>query len=150
MRVRICLLLASLWIAAESQAAVGVRLITGLTDTGAERWDGSARATGARITKIDPRRFGVDTKADGFWIADLIGATNSWKLSTSDVGEVLPGVPSQRVDESGAQNESTAWTRTDPNLANKRKSGKMKKEWSRHRHAARVCQEKPEYPRVVR
>ncbi|MDQ6700991.1 MAG: hypothetical protein M3Z36_12495, partial [Acidobacteriota bacterium] len=57
-------------------AAVGVRLILGLTDTKTAKWDGSATAEGARITSIEPWRFEAD---------DAVLPNSSWRVSTHNI-----------------------------------------------------------------
>ncbi len=53
LRVFTFIVLASL----PAQAAVGVRLLLGVTDSESAKWDGSVAAKGARITSIEPWRF---------------------------------------------------------------------------------------------
>jgi hypothetical protein len=67
---------------AECRAAVGVRLLLGFTDKSSVKWDGSAAARGARVTKVDPWRFDVVAASDGSPEADSIRGTDSWVLST--------------------------------------------------------------------
>src|SRR5579863_7128448 len=57
-------------------AEVGIRVLLGVTDKEAAKWDGSASVDRGRITRIDPWRF---SKED-----EIIG-TNSWKASTRQV-----------------------------------------------------------------
>jgi hypothetical protein len=73
--LRISLLLALFILTFESRAAVGVRLVMGLTDSDVVRWDGSVAASDARITKLDPWRF------DATPLPDSING-NSWIIST--------------------------------------------------------------------
>jgi hypothetical protein len=54
----------------------GVRVLLGLTDGQSTRWDGSVTVSGARITRIDPWRFGADNEIHG---------DNSWRVSTRPV-----------------------------------------------------------------
>ena len=68
-------------LSAGSHAAVGVRLLMGLTDTGGVVWDGSATVSGGRITKIEPWRFDVETPPNRSPLADSIGGT-FWVMST--------------------------------------------------------------------
>ncbi len=64
-------------LSAGAQAAVGVRVILGLTDKTPTKWDGTVSAKGARITGIEPWRFeGEDA---------LAGGGNSWNLSTHPI-----------------------------------------------------------------
>ena len=65
--------LSVLLMCAAAQAAVGVRLVVGLTDREQTKWDGSVTARDARITAIEPYRFDAD---------DAILAGNAWKMST--------------------------------------------------------------------
>jgi len=57
-------------------AEVGVRVLLGLMDREATKWDGSAAVDRGKIAKIDPWRFGKD---------DAIQADGSWKISTAPV-----------------------------------------------------------------
>jgi hypothetical protein len=59
--------------AVPSPAAVGVRVVLGLTDKNPTKWDGSAVAHGARISKIEGWRFDGD---------DALASGDSWKIST--------------------------------------------------------------------
>ena len=112
MRFRIHLMLAVLATACCSQAAVGVRLILGLTDTNPAPWDGSVAAPGARVSKLEPWRFDVEFAADGTKTADEIRG-NSWKLSTHRVRGFGGGAQPQRVVANGVivwldgENETT-------------------------------------------
>ena len=78
----LCLLL--LLFSTSARAAVGVRLIFGLTDQSETCWDGSVAPGRTRITAIDPWRF------EG---ADALNG-NSWRLSTHPIrlfgGQVGP------------------------------------------------------------
>lgn len=58
---------------ARADAAIGVRVLFGVTDTSEVKWDGSATARGARITSIEPWRFDV---------GDAVVSDNSWQVST--------------------------------------------------------------------
>ena len=58
------------------RADVGVRVLLGMMDRQAEKWDGSASIDRGRISKVDPWRFGKD---------DDIASDGSWKLSTGPV-----------------------------------------------------------------
>ena len=62
-------------LAAQAQAATGVRLLLGLTDKAQVKWDGSVTARGARVTSIDGWRF-----EDG---DDASGA--SWRAQTHPI-----------------------------------------------------------------
>jgi hypothetical protein len=55
MQIRSLIFLAALCI--PSQAAVGVRVIFGLTDQAETKWDGSATARSGHIASIEPWRF---------------------------------------------------------------------------------------------
>ncbi len=57
-------------------AQIGVRVLLGVTDDASVSWDGSVSADGARITRLDPWRFGKE---------DEINPDNSWKISTRPV-----------------------------------------------------------------
>src|ERR1700722_16851272 len=57
-------------------AEVGVRVLLGVTDKEATKWDGSASVDLGRITKTDPWRFSKE---------DLILGASSWKASTAPV-----------------------------------------------------------------
>ena len=53
-----------------AQAAVGVRIIFGLTDRAEVKWDGSVAARGGRIVSIEPWRFeGTDALRGNSWTA---------------------------------------------------------------------------------
>lgn len=56
----------------QAQAAVGVRLILGVTDKQPVKWDGSVSARNARITSLEPWRFMQDDSISG----------TSWRVST--------------------------------------------------------------------
>jgi hypothetical protein len=84
---RILLVLATLGIAVQSQAAVGVRLIMGITDTGLVRWDGSVTATGGQITRIEPRR-GMRAPAPTLWMPS--GNKRSGACATIACGTTAP------------------------------------------------------------
>ncbi|HYL37997.1 MAG TPA: hypothetical protein VEV17_18925 [Bryobacteraceae bacterium] len=73
MRIYSVILLALL--CSNAHAAVGVRVIFGLTDRGETKWDGSASARSGHIAEIEPWRF------EG---ADAIQGT-SWTASTHEV-----------------------------------------------------------------
>ena len=54
----------------DAQAAVGVRVIFGLTDQAEVKWDGSAAARGGHIASIEPWRFeGSDALSGNSWTA---------------------------------------------------------------------------------
>ncbi len=72
MALRFLLLLA---VSASAQAAVGVRLILGLTDQNEAKWDGSAAAERARIVRVDSWRFEGDDAIQG----------SSWTASTHPI-----------------------------------------------------------------
>ena len=57
-------------------AAVGVRVVLGLTDKGETKWDGSAVAHRARITSIEGWRFDGD---------DALTSGDSWRISTHQI-----------------------------------------------------------------
>ena len=57
---------------AQQKRAVGVRILLGMEGKAGDKWDGSATATGARITSVEPWRFDV---------GDAMGPNNSWKAS---------------------------------------------------------------------
>jgi hypothetical protein len=76
------ILAAILGLATEVEAAVGVRLLMGLTDKSSVQWDGSATAAGARIVRIEPWRFDVTVQEDGTAVADVIHGAASWTMST--------------------------------------------------------------------
>ena len=59
--------------AAQAPAAVGVRLLLGVTDTGPVKWDGSVTSRSAKIESVEPWRF------DG---EDRLLSSNSWQAST--------------------------------------------------------------------
>ena len=67
------LLMAAL--AAQAQAATGVRLVLGLTDKAQVKWDGSVTARGARVTSIDGWRFEDGDEATG----------TSWRAQTHPI-----------------------------------------------------------------
>lgn len=69
--ILVCLL--ALSAAARIHAAIGVRLLLGVTDTNEVKWDGSATAHGARIASIEPWRFDI---------GDALSGDNSWQIST--------------------------------------------------------------------
>jgi hypothetical protein len=68
------------------RADVGVRVLLGLMDRTAKKWDGSASIDRGKITKIDPWRFGKD---------DDIASDGSWKVSTAPVLSFLALVQRQ-------------------------------------------------------
>ncbi len=82
MRISIRVLAAVLGITATGHAAVGVRLLMGLTDKSSVKWDGSAAAAGARIVRIEPWRFDVVAQEDGTAVADAIHGMDAWTMST--------------------------------------------------------------------
>ena len=83
MRIRIYILLVALAMTVDSHAAVGVRVLMGLSDTSSVQWDGSAAAQGARITKIDPWRFDAEPQPGGETSdGDSFTGPDSWKLAT--------------------------------------------------------------------
>src|SRR5437773_1155385 len=54
----------------QAQAAVGVRVVFGLTDTSPTKWDGSASVRAGHIAAIEPWRFeGADAVNGNSWIA---------------------------------------------------------------------------------
>ena len=53
-----------------ASAQIGVRVLLGVTDEASVNWDGSVTADGARVTRLDPWRFGKD---------DELNPDNSWK-----------------------------------------------------------------------
>jgi hypothetical protein len=55
------------------EAAVGIRLVLGLTDQNETRWDGAVVAHNARIASIEGWRFDAD---------DALQADHSWRIST--------------------------------------------------------------------
>ena len=59
-----------------ASAQIGVRVLLGVTDEASVSWDGSVTADGARVTRLDPWRFGKD---------DELSLDNSWKISTRPV-----------------------------------------------------------------
>ncbi len=71
--MRIVLLFAAFCL--QAQAAIGVRIIFGLTDRGETKWDGSAAARAGHIASIEPWRF------EG---SDAVQGT-SWTASTHEV-----------------------------------------------------------------
>ncbi|MCP5117442.1 MAG: hypothetical protein GY953_41990, partial [bacterium] len=71
MRILVLLLLPVL----SSAEDLGVRVLLGITDSESTRWDGTASATGATITAIDPWRLESDDEIDG----------DSWRLSTRNI-----------------------------------------------------------------
>ncbi len=74
--IRIAALLTVFCAAAAAQSGVGLRLVMGLTDKENTKWDGSASAQGANITKIEPWRFDGD---------DQMQPGNAWKVSIHKV-----------------------------------------------------------------
>src|ERR1700722_14264870 len=60
---------------ASAQAAVGVRILLGLTDTESAKWDGGVTARGANITSVEPWRTEGDDKITG----------HDWKMSTHPI-----------------------------------------------------------------
>lgn len=70
------LLLLLIAFAAPGTADVGIRILLGVTDKEAAKWDGSATVDRGRITRTDPWRF---TKED-----EILGV-GSWKASTAPV-----------------------------------------------------------------
>lgn len=100
---RIGWVLAALFLATQSQAAVGVRLIMGLTDDSEVDWSGSITVSGGKITKLEPWR------ADG---KDAISGANAWKIATHKIrlfssqntGFVANGVIAWLSDETGNTN----------------------------------------------
>ena len=70
-----------------AQAAVGVRILLGLTDTASAKWDGSVTARGATISSIEPWRFEPEDKISG----------HDWKISTHEIrlfgGQIRPQTP---------------------------------------------------------
>ena len=62
-------------LAAQAQAATGVRLVLGLTDKAQVKWDGSVTARGARVTSIDGWRFEDGDEATG----------TSWRAQTRPI-----------------------------------------------------------------
>jgi hypothetical protein len=73
MLVIMLLLMAVVGLSAQTQSAVGVRLIFGLTDKEQAKWDGSVTVEGARVVSIDPWRFEGE---------DAILDNSSWRVST--------------------------------------------------------------------
>ncbi len=73
MFVILVLLMAAVGLSAQTQSAVGVRLIFGLTDKEQAKWDGSVTVEGARVASIDPWRFEGE---------DAILDNSSWRVST--------------------------------------------------------------------
>src|SRR5215469_7793343 len=71
-------------LSAPSQAAVGVRILLGLTDNESTKWDGSATARGAQITSIEPWRFEGKDAING----------DQWTVSTHNIrlfgGQLAP------------------------------------------------------------
>src|ERR1700687_3426350 len=59
-----------------AEAQIGVRVLLGVTDEAAAKWDGSVSAEGARVTRLDPWRFGKE---------DTIKDDGSWQISTRPV-----------------------------------------------------------------
>jgi hypothetical protein len=59
-----------------TSAQIGVRVLLGVTDETSVNWDGSVTAEGARVTRLDPWRFGKE---------DELQSDNSWKVSTRPV-----------------------------------------------------------------
>ena len=72
-RLTTLILLAALSSAAH--AATGVRLLLGLTDKAAAKWDGGVSARGARIVSLEPWRFEGEDAITG----------NQWRISTHSV-----------------------------------------------------------------
>jgi hypothetical protein len=72
MRFRVLFLLFGFCI--PGAAEVGVRVLLGITDKQAAKWDGSASIDRGRITKTDPWRFSKE---------DEILGESSWKASTA-------------------------------------------------------------------
>ena len=70
------LLVLLLGLSLPGHAEVGVRVLLGLMDREATKWDGSATVDRGKISKIDPWRFGKD---------DVIQPDGSWKISTAPV-----------------------------------------------------------------
>src|SRR5258708_36365905 len=62
-------------VSGSAQAAVGVRILLGLTDTESTKWDGGATARAARITSIEPWRFEGKDAING----------NQWTVSTHNI-----------------------------------------------------------------
>jgi Protein of unknown function (DUF3604) len=59
-----------------ASAQIGLRVLLGVTDEASAVWDGSVSVDGARVTRLDPWRFGKED--------EIIGNT-SWKASTRPV-----------------------------------------------------------------
>src|SRR5690242_21309802 len=59
--------------AVQLEAAVGVRIVLGLTDQNSTKWDGSVVARGARIASIEGWRLDAD---------DALLPGDSWRIST--------------------------------------------------------------------
>lgn len=59
-----------------AKAQIGVRVLLGVTDEAATKWDGSVSAEGTRVTRLDPWRFGKE---------DAINDDGSWQISTRPV-----------------------------------------------------------------
>ncbi len=74
--------------ASSAHAAVGVRILLGLTDTAADtKWDGNVTARGATISSIEPWRFEGGDKISG----------HDFQISTHDIrlfgAQVRPQTP---------------------------------------------------------
>jgi hypothetical protein len=96
-------LLCLLTLSAGAQAAVGVRLILGLTDKTPTKWDGSVSANGARIVGIEPWRFENGDAIEG----------NSWRMSTRPIR--LFGGANQQATPPVVANGVVVWVEGDEN-----------------------------------
>jgi hypothetical protein len=76
-------------VCAPGMAEVGVRVLLGISDKQAAKWDGSASIDRGRITKTDPWRF---SKED-----EILGA-NAWKASTAPLMTRTAGEDKSVVD----------------------------------------------------
>jgi hypothetical protein len=68
-------IVAMLLLSMPAEAAIGVRLIFGLSDREAVKWDGSATARGTEIKLVEPWRFDDGDSISG----------NSWRISTHPI-----------------------------------------------------------------
>ncbi|MBL8174501.1 MAG: hypothetical protein JNK48_07525 [Bryobacterales bacterium] len=80
-----------------AQNKVGVRILLGLTDRQPTRWDGSVRASSARITSVEPWRFEAQDAISG----------SSWKCSTR--GPRLFGQAGQAAAQIRVANGVMVW-----------------------------------------
>lgn len=94
---RLLFLLLYIAAALSAQNRIGVRILLGLTDRQSTRWDGSVRASSAKITSVEPWRFEAPDSISG----------TSWKCSTR--GPRLFGQAGQAAAQMRVANGVMVW-----------------------------------------